>query len=55
MNINPNWDTTLWGCCLRVIGLLLAGLAIISLLRLCAWADTGSRGEAPIEEHIIPR
>jgi len=49
------WDVSIWTVIMRTIWLALFVAAIISLLRLCAWADTGSRGEAPIEEHIIPR
>jgi hypothetical protein len=48
------WNCTIWELCLRIIWLALAGLAIIGALRLCAWADTGSRGECPAERHLIP-
>jgi len=29
-------------------------IGVLGLLRLMAWADTGSKGEAPVERSIIP-
>lgn len=51
--MNTNWNTTIGGLILRVIWLCLAAAAFIAILRLCAWSDTGIRGEAPIEQNII--
>lgn len=53
--MNNDWNCSLWELCMRTIWLLLAGLAILSGLRLCAWADTGSRGECPVEDSVIPK
>ena len=39
---------------LKTIWLAIAVAALIGALRLMAWADTGSRGECPIEERILP-
>jgi hypothetical protein len=43
MNINPNWNCSLWELVIRLIQLLLIGAFIIVALRLCAWADEGAR------------
>ena len=48
------WACTAWDMILRTIWLGLAVAATIGVLRLIAWADTGSRGECPIEKNIIP-
>ena len=29
-------------------------MAVAAVLRLCAWADTGMRGNTPVEKHINP-
>jgi len=47
-------DCSFWELCMRLIWLLIFGASIIAALRLMAWADTGSRGECPIEKNIIP-
>ena len=44
----------LWLVLLKTIWLALAALVLIGAVRLMAWADTGSRGECPIEESILP-
>lgn len=49
-----HWNTTIGGLILRVIWLALFAAAVIAVLRLMAWADTGSKGECPIETSIIP-
>jgi hypothetical protein len=49
-----NKQHTLWEAVMRCFWIGVAILAALAVLRLCAWADAGLRGEAPIEEHIIP-
>ena len=45
---------TLWQAIMRCfwIGILILGF--LGLLRLMAWADTGIRGESPIERSLMP-
>lgn len=52
--MNEDWNTSLRGLCLRIIWLGIVVLGLIAVLRLMAWADTGSRGECPVERSIIP-
>lgn len=49
-----DYDCTLWELLMRLIWLLIFAVSAVFALRLMAWADTGSRGECPIEEHILP-
>lgn len=49
-----DWNCTLWGLCLRIIWLGIVVLGLIAVLRLMAWADTGARGECPVEQSILP-
>ncbi len=49
------WACNAWDMILRTIWLALFAAAFIGLLRLMAWADTGARGEAPIERSILPQ
>ena len=52
--MNNNWNCSLWELCLRIIWSLLFAAGVLVFLRLMAWADTGSRGECPVEKSIIP-
>lgn len=44
----------LWVIVLKTIWLAVAAAGVIGALRLMAWADTGSRGECPIERSLLP-
>ena len=45
---------TLWEAVMRCFWIGVTILAVLGLLRLMAWADTGMRGEQPIERSVIP-
>lgn len=45
---------TLWQSIMRCFWIGVAILAALAVLRLCAWADIGARGNVPIERSIIP-
>jgi hypothetical protein len=48
------WDVSFGEMIVRTVLLALAVAGVILALRLMAWADTGSRGECPVEKSIIP-
>ena len=55
MNQIPNsWRTSLGAALVRILVIAFWVIVTIVVLRLMAWADTGSRGECPIEERILP-
>lgn len=37
--MNNNWNTTVWGLCLRIVWLLIFAMGVIGALRLMGWAD----------------
>ena len=52
--MNQDWNCTFGGLLRRIIWLALVVGLLITVLRLMAWADTGSRGECPVERNLIP-
>lgn len=52
--MNPDWNTSFGGVIRRIIWLATVLAILTAVLRLMAWADTGSRGECPVEKSIIP-
>jgi hypothetical protein len=48
------WACTARDMILRTIWLALFVAAIIGVLRLMAWADTGMHGDQPVEKRILP-
>ena len=49
------WAVSAWDVVLRTIWLAIFVATAIGALRLMAWADTGSRGECPVEKSILPK
>jgi hypothetical protein len=47
-------DYTFGEMVMRTIWLILIAAFVLIAARLMAWADTGSRGECPVEQSIIP-
>ena len=52
--IPKSWQTSLVVALSRVLVIAFWVIVTIVVLRLMAWADTGSRGECPVEKSIIP-
>lgn len=52
--MNEDWNTSGWGVIRRIIWLAAVVAGLIAVLRLMAWADTGARGEYPVEQSILP-
>ena len=44
----------LWDVVMRVFWLAVFAAAIIGVMRLMAWADTGMRGNVPVERSVFP-
>ena len=39
---------------MRLIWMLIFAASFVAVLRLCAWADTGMKGDKPVEQSLIP-
>ena len=52
--IPKSWQTSLVVALSRVLVIAFWVIVTVTVLRLMAWADTGSRGECPVEKNLIP-